>query len=117
MFNVDGHRTTSVQKSDILAPSKGDIAAQYACIANPCMNGAVCKPESTVERGYKCECTEKYTGILCEGKKGISFPLLAMTEALRKTKNHISYSSCCILYVQAICVTVMAAIVFQIVSC
>lgn len=68
LLHVDGQHPSNTEKSAILVPSQGDMRSQFACIANPCMNGAVCSSDSSTERGYRCQCTEGYFGILCEGR-------------------------------------------------
>eukprot|EP00794_Sanderia_malayensis_P004400 gene4400-4989_t len=56
---------SSSQRSDIAVPTNSPMA----CINNPCMNNAVCQPDATTLRGYKCVCeSAEYKGILCEEK-------------------------------------------------
>ncbi|XP_026748193.2 cubilin [Galleria mellonella] len=36
------------------------------CANNPCQNGGVCRTDETMARGFRCECTALYTGIMCQ---------------------------------------------------
>ncbi|KAI5646194.1 CUB domain-containing protein [Phthorimaea operculella] len=41
-----------------------DAAHDY-CSSRPCLNGGVCKADESSSRGFRCECTARYTGDLC----------------------------------------------------
>ncbi len=53
----------AAQRSDIAVPTPPAMA----CINNPCMNNALCQPDASTTRGFKCVCVAEYKGILCEG--------------------------------------------------
>ena len=38
---------------------------ESACVAQPCKNGGVCKPDMN---SYVCECSDGYTGKTCTGR-------------------------------------------------
>lgn len=41
-----------------------DARADY-CASSPCLHGGSCKPDESSARGFRCECTARYTGDLC----------------------------------------------------
>ncbi|XP_048481076.1 cubilin-like [Plutella xylostella] len=57
------------------------------CSSNPCQNGGVCRPDETKIRGFRCECTARFSGDVChiptktcggflDGQEGsITYPL------------------------------------------
>ncbi|XP_061714224.1 cubilin-like [Cydia pomonella] len=36
------------------------------CASNPCYNGGVCRQDSSMSKGFRCECLAQYTGDLCD---------------------------------------------------
>ncbi|XP_057309168.1 uncharacterized protein LOC130647358 isoform X2 [Hydractinia symbiolongicarpus] len=69
MFHVGEKDTAAVQKSAISTPPSSATSRPFACEANPCRNGGICRTDVTSPRGYQCQCSEDYNGVICEEKK------------------------------------------------
>ncbi|KAI0233509.1 Cubilin [Lamellibrachia satsuma] len=51
------------------------------CASNPCQNGATCSKDS---EGYRCECTDQFTGFRCDQpQEGCGGPLLGDSGVIR----------------------------------
>lgn len=83
MFHVGEKDTAAVQKSAISTPPSSATSRPFACEANPCRNGGICRTDVTSPRGYQCQCSEDYIGVICEGihneKNGFKFFFVAFT--------------------------------------
>ncbi|CAK8693984.1 unnamed protein product [Clavelina lepadiformis] len=45
-----------------------------ACEQAPCLNGGTCNPDASYPYGYKCDCTNGFTGRTCEDSISCSLP-------------------------------------------